>query len=301
MTATVVPTHRLLTAATALAAAAGVGLGVALAPDEPAEPRIGLRSGAAQLPLPTGWRPLHHQSSLPGFEQATAVRGVDAEVALDIRPPEHPSLLPADVAAAGMPEPEPLRLGARTVWRYELPGPDTGTRVGAFALPTTGGVVTVACEASPAVFDAAVSECERAVQAVQLDGASALAPTPETAAAIVLPEALARLNRSRVEERRRLAATRSPRARGAAADRLAHAYTAAAGRLRPLAAGEALRVTGALDALSRRHRALATASRQRRAAAARRSGAAIERGERRLGALLAALAERAQLRSRNAG
>jgi hypothetical protein len=298
--------HPLLVLTSALAAAVGVALGIVLAPGGSAEsgsraaavePRIGLASGVARLPLPARWRPLRRRSTLPGFEEATAVRAVHSEAAVDIRPPEHPSLLPAGAAtavASGLPEPRLRRLDDRLAWRYDLGELRPGTRVVAFALPTTGGVVTIACASPAPALDSAAAECEQAVRAVQLDGASALAPEPETAAAIVLPDTIAELNRHRRSERRRLAATRSPRRRSAAALRLARGYAAAAAQLRPLAAGDGLRLTETLRTLAGEHRALATASRRRDAVAARRAGAAIERDERRVAGLLAAMTERAR-------
>jgi hypothetical protein len=289
----------MLLAATIVAVAGGAAIGLLIADDEadppaaaPAQPRIGLKSGVAQLPLPPGWQPLGRRSSLPGFEQATAVRGSHGEVALDIRPPETASLLPTAVGAAtpgGPPEPLPRRLGTRTLWRYDLAGTRPDVRVVALALPTTGGVVTIACGSSPAATAATAGECERAARSLQLDGASALTPAPEAAAAIVLPATAAQLNRRRSLERRRLAATRTPSGRSASARRLARAYSEAAARLRPVAAGQAARLTDALDALARGHRALAAASMRRQAARARRAGAAVNRGERRLGTLLAAV------------
>jgi hypothetical protein len=282
-----------LIVATVLAGAAGAALGTIVAPDrsappapQEAQPRIGLRSGVARLPLPVGWEPLGRRSSLPGFEEATAVRGLHGEVALDLRAPEDPSLLPARVAemASGLPEPQPRQLGPRTLWRYDLPA----AGLVALTLPTTGGVVTLACEGTAA----AGADCERAARTVWLDGASALVPAPETAAAIVLPDTIAQLNRRRAVERRRLAATRSPVRRSQAALRLAAAYADAAARVRPVAAGAAIDVAGTLGELARSHRALAAASRRRAARAAARAGARIERGERRLGAQLAAVTRR---------
>lgn len=291
-----------LAIATAIAGAAGALLGIALAPegsDAPPpravapEPRIGLASGVARLALPPGWEPLGRRSTLPGLADATAVRGVDVEVALDIRAPEDASLLPAALATAQtLPAPRPRRLDARTAWRYDIAGAAPGTRLVALALPTTGGVVTIACAAPAAALERAAGECEQAVRAVRLDDAWALVPGPETAAAIVLPHAIAQLNRRRKSERGRLAATRSPVRRSAAARRLGAAYASTAERLRPLAAGDALRVTATLAALARDHRALATASRRRQARAAARAGAAIERREARLAVLLAAMTGR---------
>jgi hypothetical protein len=276
-----------LVAATLVAGAAGAVLGSVVAADrsEPTaakpEPRVGLRSDFVRLPLPAGWEPLGRRSSLTGFEQATAVRAAQGEVALDIRTPDDPSLLPAGIAATrDLPAPRLRELSGRTVWRYDLPA----AGLVALALPTTDGVLTIAC-AGPAGAD-----CEQAARTVRLAGASALVPAPETAAAIVLPDAVARLNRHRTAERRRLAATRSPERRSQAARRLAGAYAATAVRLRPVAAGAAARVTATLSALARSHRALGTASGTRRAGAARRAGARIARQERRLGAQLAAMA-----------
>ena len=292
--------RRPLALATALAVAAGVGVGVVVAPDgrdappppPPAEPRIGLASGVAKLPLPVDWRPLGRRSSLPGFGQATAVRAGGAEAALDIRAPENPLLLPASVVdAAGPPPALPVVRGddGRTAWRYVLPGGAPGTQVVAFALPTTGGVVTIACAAAPRRLRAASDTCERAVATIRLKGAQALPPASETAAAIAAPAVVARLNRVRRAERRHLAATTSPRARRRAAGRVAAAYAAAARDLRPLAGGGARRLPTALDDLARAHRRLGEASRRRRPAAARRAGARIQAGERRLEARLAAL------------
>jgi hypothetical protein len=291
-----------LAVATAIAGAAGALLGIALAPagtDTPRpravvpEPRIGLASGVARLALPAGWEPLRRRSTLPGLADATAVRGVDVEVALDIRAPEDASLLPAALATEQtLPAPRPRRLDARTAWRYDIAGTAPGTPLVALALPTTGGVVTIACAAPAAALERAAGECEQAVRAVRLEHAWALVPGPETAAAIVLPHAIAQLNRRRRSERGRLAASRSPVRRSAAARRLGAAYAATAERLRPLAAGDALRVTATLAALARDHRALATASRRRQARAAARAGAAIERREARLAVLLAAVTGR---------
>ena len=128
--------------------------------------------------------------------------------------------------------------------------------------------------------------------ALQLDGASQLAPAPETAARIVLPATVARLNRQRRSGRRALAATLSPRIRSEAARHLARAYVAVANRLRPLAGGEARRLIVACDELARRHRAFALASERHDARAARRAAAAIDGEERRLAPLLAAVSRR---------
>jgi hypothetical protein len=285
--------------ATLLAAAAGAVAGVVLAPGNhersirpaaPAGPQIGLASGVARIPLPAGWEPLYRHSSLPGLQEATAVRGIRSAVALDIRAPEHASLLPADlVAAAGgsLPAPRRVRMADRSVWRYEIPQPRTPLI--ALVLPTTGGVVTIACLADSVEAGGAAQECEAAMRGLQLKGASALPLARATAARIALPVAIARLNNKRARGRRALAASRSQRSRSEAAGLLAGAYGAAAARLRPLAAGDARALTAVLEQLAGRHRALAAASARRDARAAARANAAIRRGERRLAPLLASV------------
>jgi hypothetical protein len=262
-------------------------------------------SGVARLPLPAGWEPLQRRSSLPGLHDATAVRGVHSAVALDIRAPEDSSLLPADVVAASagdLPAPRLRELEGRGAWRYELPGSRPSTRLVALALPTTRGVVTIACEADAASIGRAGEECEGAMGGLRLDRASELTPAPETAVRTVLPTTVARLNRQRRSGRRALAATRSPHGRSEAARRLARAYVTFADRLRPLAAGEARRLTVAGAELAHAHRALAIASRRRDARSAERAGKAIETGERRLAPLLAAVSRRGtQPTARSAG
>ena len=290
-------------AATLFAAAGGVAIGTAVGGAEearpsaaraatapPPPPRVGLASGPARLALPSGWQPLGRHATLPGLEAATEVQAPHSTVALDIRAPEHPSLLPRKVAAlfdGQVPAPELTRLPARSAWGYELPAPEPDERVAALTLPTTDGVVTIACAAPAAEIDLAVDDCATAMAALRLEGAAALPPSPRTAVRIALPAVVERLNAERRPARKRLAATSSPLRRRSAALDLAYAYRRAAARLRPLAAGGAVRLVATLAALDAKHVTLARASAQRRARAARRAGARIARGERRLGRQLA--------------
>lgn len=289
------PARRTVAAATAVAAAAGIAAGLLLVPAgerpaAPAPPRIGLASGVARLPLPADWRPLDRHATLPGFGGATAVRAGGAEGALDIRRPEDPSLLPA-AAAAGrdLPAPRTVLADGRAAWRYDLPGPRPGMRIAAFALPTTGGVITLACSAPARRLDGVAAACARTLDALRLDGAAALAPAPEAAAQVVLPAAVARLDRVRRAERRRLATTAVPARRAASARRLAGAYAAAARTLAPVAGGAARGLPVLLARLAADHGRLAAASRRRAAPAARRANLAIDRDEGRLARRLTAL------------
>ena len=287
--------NRLVVVASVVAAAAGVALGSAVVGDAPpsqaaaapAPERVGLANGPARLPLPAGWRPLGRHSSLPGLEAATEVQGPRSTVALDLRAPEHPSLLPAAVAASlgdAAPAARPERVAGYRTWRYALPG---DTPAAALVVPTSQGIVTVACAPGDGGLEAALDDCREALAALQLDGAAALPPAPETAARIVLPGVVAALNKDRRAGRRRLAAVRGPAGRHAAAIGLARGYARVADRLRPLAGGAASALVVNLDALDRTHRALARAAAHRAGLAGARANRAIARRERRLGALLA--------------
>lgn len=284
-------------AVTVAAALAGVATGLLLtggddappAAPAPAKPRIGLASGAARLPLPADWTPLRRRSTLPGLEAATAVKTPTGEAALDLRAAEDASLLPAGVEPALFAGAEPRRLGGRAVWRYALDRPRPGTGAVALVLPTTAGVVTIACSAPDTQLDRATTACEAAMGGLRLDGARAVRPGPATAATLALGPVLERLNTVRRLQRRRLAASRSPAVRANASRRIAGAYVAAAERLRPLAGGRALRLVARLGAVGRSHRALGAAERARKRRAAARAGIAIGTGEARVQVLLAQL------------
>jgi hypothetical protein len=280
----------LLLIATLASAAAGTAFASLLVFREAAAPARSagmLRVGVARLPLPAGWKPLRRSplAELPG---AASARAPYFDVAIDVRMPDDPSLLPGPMlpAAGGTPSPELRRRGGHAAWSYDLPGRRAWTRISVLALPTTGGVVTVACTADESYAFHVALDCEEALASLQL-AAAPLPPAPETAVRIVAPRTIARLDDVRKAARRALASTRSPRRRAAAARRIAAAYGAAARRLAPLARGAARPLPRALAALARDHRALAVASARRDAPAARRAGRAINRGERGLASQLA--------------
>jgi hypothetical protein len=293
------PRVRLQAAATAAAAAAGVALGLVLTPDEsrsplpvPERPAAVATNGVARLPLPDGWARLDRAPAIPGLEGATALRARSSVAALDFRAPEHSSLLPAaTVAALGgqLPVPTLQRFGKRQAVGYQLPFSIGERRISALALPTDRGVVTVACKGRQDALFAPESDCDEALQALELAGATPLAAVPESAAAIVLTETVAALDKRRGAAREALASASTPRPRAAAARGVGAAYAAAAARLQPIAAGAAVPLTAELDALARDYGALAAASRRRRPRAASRAGRSIERRERRLPARLAAV------------
>ena len=201
--------------------------------------------------------------------------------------PDDSSLLPATMLRAlgtAAPDPQRIRSGSRVAWAYHLSGPEGRTSISALVLPTTGGVVTIACLADAALSPFEMTDCEAALARLELVGAAPLRPAPETAVELVAGPVIARLDDERTAARRALASAGSPARREALALRLAAAYGAAA-----RAAGAARTRQGA-PAPARAGRARARLPRARPGErssrflrAARRAGGAIDRGERRAG------------------
>jgi len=279
--------------ASVAAAAAGVWVSSSRAPATTAPPPSGavLRAGFASLPMAPGWVRAK-RSPIPGLERAPSAHGLYTDVVLDVRMPEDPSLLPArllDATGGPSARPRATGVGGRHVWSYALEGSRSSSSITALALPTTEGVVTVACEADDGYAMVAMMECMDALAALELREAAPLRPTAETAAHIVAKPAIDRLDAVRRPARRKLASTRSPVRRARAARRIAAGFAAAARTLEPLERGTTMALGRSLRALARHHRSLAAASAARDAPGAARAGRAIDRGERRLAARLRAM------------
>jgi hypothetical protein len=273
------------------AAAAGVSVMTVLAPREavvPARSPGVLRAEIASLRFSTGWESLG-RAAIPGLEGAPSARADYLDIALDVRMPDDPSLLPdpmLDALGRGGLRPVPTNLGGRRVWSYEFSGP-AQTRIAALAMPTTRGVVTLACRGPEDLAVAVTIDCEEALSTVELTAAAPLVPARETAARLVATPVIAQLDEVRSAARRTLASTRSPRRRATAAKSIAAAYAAAARRLEPLARGTVVALPRLLAVLARDHDLLSVASARRDARSALRAGRAIERHERRLASRLA--------------
>jgi len=280
----------LLLLAAALNAGAGIALGIALTPDDTAEPPAAapakpttLAAGDLRLRLPQGWRPLAVAPAVPGFGTGTlAARGPRTDVAVTVLAPQGPSLLPAalvDDAGGIVPHPDTVRVAGREALRYaSLANGDMDV----YAVPTTSGVVTIACIAKTSA--ALLHGCDAALDGVDPGRAAPIPADDRAAFAIGLPAVVAGLNRARAGGRSALARQSTARGRARVSNRLAGAYRDAARRLSPLAGENAdtTAIVGLLDRLGTEHRALAVASFRRRPGAARRAGARIRASETRL-------------------
>jgi hypothetical protein len=284
-----------------LAALAGWLLPTLLASD-PAPPR-GARTvtlGTVSVRVSADWSPARGGATeLRGLDRArtrvfSPYPGLAAQAVLTVAPATDPTLIPAAVRKA-LPEPPgkpaEARVGGRTAWVYHSVATGRPDRVMDFyVLPTSAGVLGVACVASELSWSA-VAGCGQSIESVTVAGGRVLAPSPELAFLAQLPRPMAKLDRSRVLGRRALQRARTRRGQAGAATALARAYATAMAALAPLGHGPASSgVVHALRAGGQGYHRLAGAAahgRPRRYAAAR---AQVHKAEKRLRHLLERLA-----------
>jgi hypothetical protein len=286
----------LLAIAAVLNAGAGIALGIAVTPDDPPAQSTSpppapdvVSVGDLRLQLPQGWRPLAAAPSLPGFDgmERVAAHGPSADLILTTLRPENPALLPHDLydqAGGVLPTPKQVEIDGREALRYE----DLAHgEADVFVVPTTAGVVSVACVSNSSV--ALAHGCDAPLARLRIGRAAPIPADERAAFAIALPAAVADLNRARAGGRRALAQRRTAAGRARVSRQLAAAYRLAARRMAPLA-GElpsTTRVVGLLSGLGDDHAALAAASARRAPAPARAANTRIRAAERRLAAALA--------------
>ncbi len=277
-------------------------------------------AGYVELSFPAGWQRLASAPAVAGLAisqplalapsasagaagtaggaGATGERLVAGEVSA-----AGPSLLPAAFLATlrgALPHPEPVRLGALQAYRYSglsvrgLPGPLT-----LYAVPTDGGVATVACLSASSPSSSSSSsnqgvQCAQIAATLKLNGTTAfgLAPSPVYAAA--LARTFGVLRSAVAAGTARLQGASSASAQAAAAAQLATAYGSAARALQRLSVSPAVaqanaNLAASLAALGRDYAALAAAARASDEAAYARAGAALGGERARAAQALAAL------------
>jgi hypothetical protein len=144
-----------------------------------------------------------------------------------------PALLPAPLLArlpGEAPDGEPVRLGRLQALRYEGLAPrGLDGRLQLYAVPTDGGVATVACSApAGAAGENFLSDCEGVATTLELAGAGAYPLGPSPAYARRLRTVLTTLGRARRSGTARLRQADTPDAQAAAADALESAHLRAA-------------------------------------------------------------------------
>lgn len=219
--------------------------------------------------------------------------GLAARVLFTLTPATRPSLLPVGLEENLQSAPGPpgnATVANRRAWVYRsLATGVRDRRVDFYALPTTAGVLGIACVAPAASFGV-VADCAELVEGVAVPGGRILAPTRKLVFLRNLPGVLARLDRSRTHGRRALRAAMRRRGQAAAAGSLSDAHRRALSTLAPIAAGPApVAITRALRATALGYgnlKAAAFGGWPRRYA---RALSEVTRAERRLDGLLAAL------------
>lgn len=268
--------------AAVLALAAGLLLGGSSGSSGPAFSNSA-SAGYVELSFPAGWQRLESVPTVPGlsFSQPLALTaGTATEASGDYSAASGqrllagevdasgPSLLPATLTAAlsgALPRPAPVRLGTYEAYRYSgLSLHGLALPLTLYAVPTTGGVVTIACLGSAAAGSG--SQCAQIAATLKLNGTTAfgLAPSPRYAAAV--GAAFGTLNGAVHAGTARLRAASSAAAQAAAAAQLATAYATASRALARLSVSPAVRSANAdlaasLGTLGRDYAALAAAAR----------------------------------------
>jgi hypothetical protein len=179
-----------------------------------------------------------------------------------------PSLLPAAFTTAlngTLPHPEPVKLGAYEAYRYSgLSVHGLASPLTLYTVPTTGGVVTIACLGSAAA--ASGSQCAQIAATLKLNGTTAFGLAPSQQYASALGSTFGTLNSAVNTGTARLRKASSASAQATAAAQLASAYTTASRALAKLSVSPAVKsinanLAASLAALGRDYAALAAAAR----------------------------------------
>lgn len=250
-------------------------------------------AGSLELSFPASWERVSEEPRVPGVKlieplvlapaAPAKARLVAGQVAAD-----GPALLSSGLLErlpGGASDGEPVRLGKLEALRYRGLEPRGLEGVlHLYAVPTTGGVATVACSAPAARAVAFLRECESVVTTLQLAGAEPYPLGPSAAYARRLRAALARLESARGAAGARLRRASTPDAQAEATDALAGAYDrsarAVAGiEVSPADRGVKLALAGALERIGDAYGRAAGAARTSDGEAYAAAGRAVRAGE----------------------
>ncbi len=255
--------------AVVLAMLAGVAAKRVTAPDDEPKPATvrTVQAGDARLAVPAHWAPARSGSTgIAGLDAPRMVvldpsPGLKARIVVLFGPADDASLVPAALRAqlrSPPARPRTTSLGGRPAWAYPaLATRDSGVELNVTVLPTTAGVLAVACTLPAAEFTA--SDCGAEVRAVSVRGGATLRPSPVIALAARLPAVLAELDRERAEGRAALARARTPERQAVLAQDLARQHLAAASSL-PAAGPDGLPLVDGLERSGRAYAALGLAA-----------------------------------------
>jgi serine/threonine protein kinase len=241
----------------------------------PAAPEQATASGIG-LRHPATWRPTEAgPDALPGTDAkwpiALAPPGAPEGTRLlaGRLPSEGPTLLPKDLVAAlpgEPPAPTLVRLGKADAYRYTGLAPrGSDRRADVYVIPTSSGVVTLACVAPGSPQASFSADCERSVESLAISSGDVYPLGPDRQFAKRLNGAMRTLNARRATLRKRMRSEQRAAGQADVATDLARAFTTAAGtvaagRASPAVAPDRAAIVKAMRRTATRYRALAKAA-----------------------------------------
>jgi hypothetical protein len=206
-----------------------------------------VRFGPVRLTVPNAWVPVNPaRAGIPGLDPSRTlafriVPGLSGDALVTLAAPADPSLIPFSLRRALTAAPGPPKatvLAGHRAWSYEnVATRRAGAVMDVAVVPTSMGVLAVACVAPRRVFVAVVG-CEHDLGRISLPGARVLAPAPQLAFRLRLSAAFERLNHLRARGDRTLRAARNRNAQALALREVAMAYDGAVDDLAPVAPGD---------------------------------------------------------------
>jgi hypothetical protein len=247
-----------------------------------------LNAGPARLKVSSGWQAAKRPPALPGLESARTwapYSGLATTVSVALVPADHAALVPSQLVAAaegGLPRPEKARVVGLEARAYRGVVA-AGNVLDIYAIPTTRGVLTLACAARSGAQEAP-TWCLSGLEQITVEDAQPLKPEDATAYRLRAPQLLKALDEVRVSQRVALRRAKGPVGQERAARALYRSYLEAADALAPLAPeGEPpANVVAALREAARAYRALGDAAERRSKRAWARGRTAVSRAERAL-------------------
>lgn len=250
--------------------------------------------GPLRIAAPPPWRRLPASAAgfkgidkLPTqvFDRASGLSSRAVITVASVDSTASPSLIPKplhDAAARPFGRPRAVRLDGRRAWLYlAVPIRSADETMEITVLPTTAGVVAIACVAPTLAFSGAAG-CASALD-LTLQRARALRPTADLGFRFRLGAIAGRFDRERVEHRAMLSRARTPRAQARAAHRLAVGHERAARALAPLVGTDTTaEVVASLRDASRRYEDLKRSAAADDRAAFSLAARAIEAADHRL-------------------
>jgi hypothetical protein len=257
--------------------ALGVGVGLwagqrqAPGPTEPLAATRSVRAGAATLTVPTGWRIVALPAGGAGgaSTRLTPAPGSPDRVIVTVGEAVDRSLVPPQLRRLVLDlgeGPQPVNLGGHRAWRYAtLPARNSNDAIDVTVLPTTAGVLGIACASAGWSWSAPYG-CSPSIESVAVDSAEILVPQPDLAFRLRLPGVLGALNQARVRDRAALRRATTAKGQAQLAQALAREHLAAADSLRPAASAAGTPLVDRLTDTARAYDELAQAAAGRSAA-----------------------------------